>query len=68
MFELDFNKIKPEYRNVSLVSAPLFDENGSDSYVDQMLVGGRPSGIVNVTNIFNSYVMIVFINSVLSTN
>ena len=48
MFELDFNKIKPEYRNVSLVSAPLFDENGSDSYVDQMLVGGRPSGIVNM--------------------
>lgn len=60
MFELNFEKIKPEYRNVSLVSAPLFDENGSDSYVDQMLVGGKPSGMVNMNTVRHQWAVTIF--------
>ena len=46
MFKLNLESIKSEYWNVELNSAPLFDENGSDSYTNQMIIGGKPTGIV----------------------
>lgn len=55
MFKLNFDKIKPEYRNVSLKPAPLFDEEGSDSFENQLLLGGRPSGIVNMNTVRYSW-------------
>lgn len=60
MFELNLKKIKKEYRNVSLISAPLFDENGSDSFKDQKIVGGKPSGIVNMNTVRHQWAVTIF--------
>lgn len=34
-----------------LKASPLFNENGSDSYKDQALIGGNPTGIANLNNV-----------------
>lgn len=60
MFKLNLEKIKPEYRGVNLVSAPLFDESGSDSFVDQMLIGGKPSGIINMNTVRHQWAVTTF--------
>lgn len=60
MFKLNLESIKAEYRNVELVSAPLFDENGSDSYTNQMIIGGKPSGIVNMNTVRHQWAVTIF--------
>lgn len=60
MFKLNLESIKPEYRNIELKSAPLFDENGSDSFKDQMIVGGSPSGIVNMNTVRHGWSITLF--------
>lgn len=60
MFKLNLESIKREYQGIDLKSAPLFDENGSDSFVDQMLIGGRPSGIVNMNTVRHQWATTLF--------
>lgn len=60
MFKLNLESLKPEYRNINLISAPLFDEEGSDSYTDQMIIGGRPSGIVNMNTVRHQWSVTIF--------
>lgn len=60
MFKLNIEKLKPEYRHVQLKSAPLFDEFGSDSHVDQKLIGGNPSGIVNMNTVRHQWAVTIY--------
>lgn len=49
---LNMEKINPVYRNVSFdESKPLFNEDGSDRYADQLLIGGNPTGIANMNTV-----------------
>ena len=60
MFKLNLESIKAEYRTVELTSAPLFDENGSDSYTNQMIIGGKPSRIVNMNAVRHQWAVTIF--------
>lgn len=59
-FTLDLNSIKKEYRDVNLKSPKLFDEFGSDKYSDQMIIGGRPSGIVNMNTVRHQWAVTMY--------
>lgn len=60
MFKLNFEKIKEEYRSVDMKPSPLFDEDGDDSFTSQMLVGGKPSGIINMNTVRHQWAVTIF--------
>lgn len=59
-FKLNTAKLKADYQNIKLNEAPLFDENGSDAFSDQLLVGGKPSGIVNMNTVRHQWAVTLF--------
>ena len=48
---LNIEKINPIYRNINISKASIFNEDGSDAYEDQMLIGGNPTGICNMNTV-----------------
>lgn len=49
--ELNLEKINPIYRGVKISKSGVFNENGSDAYDDQLLIGGNPTGIANMNTV-----------------
>lgn len=49
--KLNLDNIKAVYRNVDFNRSTLFNENGSDKYEDQLLIGGTPTGIANMNTV-----------------
>ena len=62
---LDMNKINLEYRNVKITNSGVFNENGSDSYNSQMLIGGNPTGIANMNTVRHQWGVSIY-NTMLS--
>lgn len=48
---LNIEKINPIYRAVKISRSGVFNENGSDKYEDQLLIGGNPTGIANMNTV-----------------
>lgn len=51
MLKVNLEKIKPCYRNVDFTKPAIFNEDGSDAYEDQLLIGGKPTGIANMNTV-----------------
>jgi hypothetical protein len=49
--KLNLDKIKSVYRNVDFNKPNIFNENGSDIFEDQLLIGGNPTGIANMNTV-----------------
>ena len=49
--KLNLDSIKPVYRDVCFNGSTLFNENGSDLFEDQLLIGGKPTGIANMNTV-----------------
>lgn len=49
--KLNLENIKPEYRDYDFSKGLIFNENGSDKYEDQLLIGGNPTGIANMNTV-----------------
>lgn len=49
--KLDLECIKLIYRDVDFKQPNIFNENGSDLFEDQMLIGGKPTGIANMNTV-----------------
>lgn len=59
--KLDINKINPLYRNVKFDEVnTLFNEDGSDAYKDQMLIGGKPTGIANMNTVKHQWAVSIY--------
>lgn len=49
--KLNLDNIKPIYRNVDFTKPNIFNEDGSDLFEDQLLIGGNPTGIANMNTV-----------------
>ena len=49
--KLNLDNIKSVYRNVGFNKPNIFNENGSDLFEDQLLIGGNPTGIANMNTV-----------------
>lgn len=49
--KLNLDNIKPIYRNVDFTKPNIFNEDGSDLFEDQLLIGGKPTGIANMNTV-----------------
>lgn len=49
--KLDLEKLSPSYHNIEISRPKLFNENGTDSYEDQLIFGGNPTGIANMNTV-----------------
>ncbi|HCH9337644.1 TPA: ribonucleotide-diphosphate reductase subunit beta [Salmonella enterica] len=58
--KLNIEKLNPIYRNIALEKAAIFNENGSDAYEDQLLVGGNPTGIVNLNTVRHQWAATIY--------
>lgn len=58
--KLDVNKLNPIYRGVIISRSGVFNENGSDSYDDQLLVGGMPTGIANMNTVRHQWAVAIY--------
>ena len=59
--KLDINKTNPLYRSVKFNEVnTLFNEDGSDAYKDQMLIGGKPTGIANMNTVKHQWAVSIY--------
>lgn len=58
--KLNLEALKPEYRGVNISKVGLFNEDGSDRFEDQMLVGGNPTGIFNLNTVRHSWAVSLY--------
>ncbi|QEP53268.1 putative glutaredoxin [Acinetobacter phage BS46] len=58
--KLNIEKLNPIYQNIPLEKASIFNENGSDAYEDQLLVGGSPTGIVNLNTVRHQWAVSIY--------
>ena len=55
------DKINPLYKDVSFDDTQkIFNENGSDRYADQMLIGGNPTGIANMNTVRHQWAVSIY--------
>lgn len=57
---LNIEKINPVYREIKLVTAPIFNEAGTDDYDDQQLIGGNPTGIANMNTVRHQWAVRIY--------
>ena len=57
---LNIEKINPVYREIKLVTAPIFNESGTDDYDDQLLIGGNPTGIANMNTVRHQWAVRIY--------
>lgn len=57
---LNIEKINPVYREIKLVTAPIFNEAGTDDYDDQLLIGGNPTGIANMNTVRHQWAVRIY--------
>lgn len=57
---LNIEKINEVYRDVQLVTAPIFNEKGTDAYDDQLLIGGNPTGIANMNTVRHQWAVKIY--------
>ena len=58
--KLNLDKLNPIYKNVVICKSGVFNENGSDKYEDQLLVGGNPTGIANMNTVRHQWAVSIY--------
>ena len=59
--KLNIENINPQYRNVSFTETnQLFNADGSDRYSDQLLIGGKPTGIANMNTVKHQWAVSIY--------
>lgn len=59
-YSLNMGKLNPDYRNIKITKSGVFNENGSDSYEDQLLIGGNPTGICNLNTVRHQWAVAIY--------
>lgn len=57
---LNIEKVNPIYRDIKLVTSPLFNKSGTDDYDDQLLIGGNPTGIANMNTVRHGWAVKIY--------
>ena len=59
--KLNIEKINPQYHNASFTETnQLFNADGSDRYADQLLIGGKPTGIANMNTVKHQWAVSIY--------
>jgi ribonucleotide reductase beta subunit family protein with ferritin-like domain len=61
--KLNLDSIKSVYRNVGFNKPNIFNENGSDLFEDQILIGGNPTGIANMNTVRHQWGVSIYIGN-----
>lgn len=58
--DLNLNKLNEEYKNVSIGKVGVFNEQGTDLYEDQLIIGGNPTGIANMNTVRHKWATTIY--------
>ena len=58
--ELNLEKLNTEYRNISILSTQVFNEQGTDLHKDQLIIGGNPTGIANMNTVRHRWASTIY--------